>query len=290
MSGTTGRSLVSTSGGTLEIVSHLGGHHDRPLLVCLAGGGYTKEYFDVEGASFLQAASERGFDVVAVDRPGYGASDLGSMQERTFAHQAGVIDGAVSVLAGGRESPSYPGVVLVGHSMGLIIALHVAGRRERGWPLLAVTGSGVGYERVNPHARQRLEALPAGEPLVLTRAERRERFYGPDGSFDPQVLQAAALSEVPGPIEEYFEVITYAQQVSKLAAGVRVPVQVALGEHDSIWVADAEHAAALGALFTASPHVESVVLPGVGHAVDHHYAGAAWHQAQLDFVQAWARP
>ena len=50
----------------------------NPLLVALHGGTYTGAYFAVAGGplgSFLDIASRNGFDVLVIDRPGYGASD-----------------------------------------------------------------------------------------------------------------------------------------------------------------------------------------------------------------------
>ncbi|WP_442790219.1 alpha/beta fold hydrolase [Nocardia sp. CDC153] len=63
----------------------------RPLLVLLHGGGYTREYFQVCGADLVDRAAGAGFDVLAVDRPGYGASPAlarGPIHPQTSATRA----------------------------------------------------------------------------------------------------------------------------------------------------------------------------------------------------------
>jgi pimeloyl-ACP methyl ester carboxylesterase len=52
---------------------------DTPLVVAIHGGGFTSAYFDVPGYSLLKRAALLGIPAVAVDRPGYAASDRACM-------------------------------------------------------------------------------------------------------------------------------------------------------------------------------------------------------------------
>ena len=48
---------------------------NRPFLVCIHGGSYNSRYFDAQGAqSILPMLNSLNIPVIAIDRPGYGAS------------------------------------------------------------------------------------------------------------------------------------------------------------------------------------------------------------------------
>src|SRR5579859_6342686 len=133
---------VPTSGGLRVTGIATGpGTQDTPLLVCLPGGSYTARYFDVPGFSLLGAAEANGFTAIALDRPGYGGSDPLRAGERTFARNAEVLDEAVAALWT-QYGPGHPGVVLISHSIGSAITIHVAARQPA-WPLLGIALHGV---------------------------------------------------------------------------------------------------------------------------------------------------
>src|ERR1700734_2311224 len=99
-----------------------------PLLVCLPGGGYTARYFDVPGFSLLDVAEANGFAAIALDRPGYGGSDPLPAEERTFARNATVLDAAIAALWA-KHGAGHPGVVIISHSIGSAITVHIAAGR-----------------------------------------------------------------------------------------------------------------------------------------------------------------
>src|ERR1700722_7904215 len=136
------------------------GPPDTPLLVCLPGGSYTARYFDVPGFSLLDAAEANGFTAIALDRPGYGGSDPLPAHERTFARSAGVLDEAIAALWA-EHGAGHPGVVVISHSIGSAITVHLAARQPA-WPLLGIALHG--GNTVSPD--QGVWAWPSVRPAV----------------------------------------------------------------------------------------------------------------------------
>ena len=66
--------------------------------MALPGGSYTSAYFDVPGHSLLEIGRVNGFEVIALDRPGYGGSDPLPTGEVTFARNAELLDAAIAQL------------------------------------------------------------------------------------------------------------------------------------------------------------------------------------------------
>ncbi|GAA3999810.1 alpha/beta fold hydrolase [Streptomyces plumbiresistens] len=95
----------------------------------LHGGGYDSRYFDA---------------------PGHPADEESARRQPSFAEAAAIIAEAIAdawqQLGDGR-----PGVVLLGHSIGGAIAVHMAAARTLTWPLLGLTVSGVG-DVISPRA------------------------------------------------------------------------------------------------------------------------------------------
>jgi pimeloyl-ACP methyl ester carboxylesterase len=260
----------------------------KPLLVLLPGGTYTGAYFDVAGHSLLEAAAARGFEAVAFDRPNYGGSDSLPDQKTTFAENARILSQGIGVLWD-QAAPGTPGVVILAHSIGGSIGVHIAASADRSWPLLGLSFSGVN-EKSPDHVVQAWESVPAGVPVELTTEQRRMFMYGPDGSFDPAVLEAATPCGVAAPLPELLEIVRgWLTDVPVLAPLVDVPVHYTLAEHDALWLAGEDRVSAFAGKFTRAPFVESRLLESAGHNIDHHHAGASFHQDQLDFAERCAR-
>lgn len=227
-----------------------------PLLVALHGGGYTSRYFDVPGHSLLDTAAANGLDVVALDRPGYGDSD--SPARVTFAANAEVLDAAIGQLWA-EHGAGRPGVVVIAHSIGAAIAIHLAAG-EPAWPLLGVAISGI-HDRAPEHVRSAWDAMPAGQPVVFEPAQRRRFFYGPDWTIEPDVVDRAEISAAPIPLEELLEVVRgWTEEAATLAARVRVPVHYVAFEFEGLWTIDRDTVAAFAAAFGAAPVVEARLI------------------------------
>jgi pimeloyl-ACP methyl ester carboxylesterase len=256
----------------------------RPLIVTLHGGLYTSRYFDVPswiGGSFLDLASQLGYATVSFDRPSYGASAELAPEQNTFERQAELLGAAIREVAGDS------GVVLVGHSIGGMIALTIAAIGD-GLPLLGVSVTGMGAVIPPGGASEQLAAAAAsgGQNVIALPPEACDPvMFGPPGTFDPAVLDAAHASYSPAPAVELIAASRWAaDKLPQLAPNVRVPVHNVLAEHDALWDTSPESLERFTALFTAAPSIDVSLMRAVGHSIDHHKAGHALHLRQLAFA------
>lgn len=253
-----------------------------PLVVALHGGGYNSGYFDVPDHSLLDLGAATGFPVVSLDRPGYGGSDPLPGGQATFGHGAEALDAAIGELWT-DYGEGHPGVVLVAHSIGSAIAVHIAARRPR-WPLLGISIHGVG-DRSPEHIVGAWRAMPTDEPVELPPEQRRALLYGPEGTVDVDVVELAKASAETVPLGEMLEIVgDWPRNVAKLAAAVVVPVQYTLAEYDGLWIVNESRVATFAGYFTSAPWVDARLQAGAGHNLDHHRLSRALHLRQLAFA------
>ena len=253
---------VDAEGHRITGVSTEPGAEDLPLVVALHGGSYTSAYFDVPGHSLLEAGQTNGFEVIALDRPGYGGSGPLPPGGVTFARNAEVLDAAITKVWETRGG-SRPGIVLIAHSIGAAIAIHIAAGRPA-WPLLGIALSGI-HDTAPPHVRDAWASMPPGVPVELTREQRRMFFYGPDWTIEPDIVERAEVSAAPIPLEELLEVVgEWPQSASGLAGKVSVPVQYVGVEFEQLWTITPDTVREFASYFAAAPLVDSFLMPGIG--------------------------
>lgn len=278
----------------LEVVTSAGritgfaasGQPGLPLVVLIPGGSYNAHYFDIPGHSLVEAAQHRGFPVAALNRPGYSGSTPVEGPHR-FAANAEVLAEAIDDLWK-RYGEAAPGVVLVGHSMGAAIALHMAAR-PAAWPLLGVSATAIHVDAPDGVA-QAWNAIPDGAVVDFSDEQRVQFMYGPAVSYDAAVIAAAAKAAEGIPVEELREVVDgWITDFEGIAEAIVVPIHYALAEHDQLWVASRENVRSFTDSFTHSAAATGEFLEGVGHNIDHHQDSAAFHQRQLDFAESLAR-
>lgn len=273
---------LHTARGTVTGIEQEGGP-GLPLLVCIPGGSYNSHYFDVPGHSLLEAAHRAGFSVVALDRPGYQGSDPVE-GEVTFAKNAVVLDAAIAELWK-RYSATTTGVVVIGHSMGGAIAIHIASHKHS-WPLLGISATSI-HTEAPEQVTQAWNSIPADATIPFSKEQRIQFMYGPEGSYDPVVVDDAEVSADMIPVAELLEVVgRWTTDFPSLAAEVTVPVHYALAEHEALWISTDANVAAFGNAFTASPQVTAERVSGAGHNLDHHHNSADIHARQLEFARS----
>lgn len=247
------------------------------LIACIHGGGCNGRYFDLPSYSFTAAALQAGHAVLAIDRPGYGASP--ALATRTpLRHSATLISSVVAkahVALGNNDLP----VALFGHSIGGAVALHCAVETPD-IPACLVT-SGIGVQPTQA-VRTWHTASTRFDHVLLP----DEFFFGPEGSFDWRAPIAIRRCAEPWQKAEIDEVLLdWPSQFKAVAARIAVPVLCILSEYERIWVNDS---AAINAIRTGfHMGLASVeIAEGGGHLYEVHRRWAAHARRIIAFVEA----
>jgi pimeloyl-ACP methyl ester carboxylesterase len=148
-------SYLTTASGTKTHYLQ-GGNPSGPLLICLHGLGGSTETFLPLVSSLLQTHS-----VVLVDFPGFGKTPL-TESARPLSIEGHVADlgDLIASLQGTSSSPASSGVVIIGQSLGAIVALHFAARYPQIVGGLTLIGTGRAAGHI-PAVRQRMLDLAA---------------------------------------------------------------------------------------------------------------------------------
>jgi pimeloyl-ACP methyl ester carboxylesterase len=257
-----------------------GGATGKPLLACIHGGGCNAHYFDLKGASLIAAAKQRGFPVLAINRPGYGGNVLpgGSSPIRETAPAIRRFIDRV------RRQLGDPELSIIGHSIGGAIAMHLASRRDA-WPLRAVAISGIGD--VSPDTIRSLE-LPADARVFQPPPGFTEAlFHDPERNLHWKPLASLRAAAEPWLVSEVVEVVRHwPVEWPGIAAKVDVPVHLRLAEHERIWETGEEVVARMAAALCNAPRVDAALLHGGGHLFEAYRGGPELIRGQLDFVES----
>jgi pimeloyl-ACP methyl ester carboxylesterase len=219
---------------------------DEPTVLALHGWGRTHRDFD----AVLRPAGASELSAIAVDLPGFGATPPPPEPWGSADYAAYV--GAV------LEEMHLP-IVVVGHSFGGRVALHLASARPESVRALVLTG--VPLLRVRPPRRPPLayrgvRLLHRAGLLGEERLERARRRYG---SADYAAAVGVMRKVLGRTVAESYEA-----QLDTLAC----PVTLVWGADDvTVPVAVARAALERLAGDRAGDAAELVVLPGVGHFV-----------------------
>ncbi|MGV9890966.1 alpha/beta hydrolase [Streptomyces sp. NPDC003395] len=245
----------------------------RSLVVALHGGGTSAGYFDGQAhpdLSLLTLGARLGHRVVALDRPGYGASATELPDGRTLLEQAADLASAVRQLT--RAEPVGGGVLLLGHSFAGKLALTLAARHAPD-DLLGVDVSGCGTRL----------AVPPGQ--VRHDRNVRRLNWGPLGLYPPGTFQAAATVVAPMPAREADCVGAWEQLSAEVLPRVRVPVRLTFAEHEAWWRHGDDDIADMVARLAAAPRVTVDRMPGAGHNISLGWAARAYHLRVLAFAE-----
>lgn len=258
----------------------------RGTIVALHGGRYSAEYWNdpvTRQHSLLDLGAGVGFNVLAVDRPGYGAS---------FGHPADRGDAAAQSALLLRMLAELPGqldvgrsIFVIGHSMGGIVAIHMAANDTEGRIHgVAVSGLPLRFP----------EGMPVNKPLLTTGVEHlpavdrdhmRRMFYGPEGTWDPSVLDYDHENQRPCPVAEFRDAVTFPAMFEDLAAQVRIPIQVVIAEHEASSVGGESTLRRASEAMVGSPRCESWIQPATGHNISLHHVAGAYHLRALGFFE-----
>jgi pimeloyl-ACP methyl ester carboxylesterase len=248
-----------------------GGLPAGAVLVCLPGGTYNRDYWDLDvpGYSFADFATGNGYAVVTIDPLGTGESSKPA-RDFDFADIAAALACAVSALPGviGDQSP----LVAIAHSLGgyLAITQQALFSSYSGLAILGCTNQHVAPLNLDPAFIARA-ATPQGRAAIAAKilaALPQPYFEGPR-----EHLQSwFHLDDVPAHVIEtdsattksvvprVFGTAMVPGVVVEHAAQIDVPVLIGYGVVDVSPEPRAE-----ARLYRNSPDITTVVLPGSAH-------------------------
>ena len=256
-------------------------------VVFLHGNGSMSAEIAASGIVDLLSQQYR---IIVFDRPGYGLSSRPVFRSWTIEAQADLLYKALWKI--GVERP-----VLVGHSLGALIALAMCLRNRNGVRGLVLIS---GFYFVSPPsaaAGRLYEKLMKKPGLVslgfgLNSIARRLlsslilRVFSPQQPTKRFLLQysrtlALRRSHIVSSFEETFLMLAAAWRLAPHYRDVSLPAFIFAGTRDSILHAD-EHALEL---HSKIEHSKLVLLPGMGHML-HHFAQRMVVSA-VDLVVHW---
>jgi hypothetical protein len=172
--------------------------------------------------------------------------------------------------------------------MGGAIAIHMA-KNKHSWPLLGISVTSI-HTDAPQQVTEAWNSIPAEAVIPFSKEQRIQFMYGPEGSYDPAVVDDAEVSADLIPVAELLEVVgPWTTDFAGLASKVAVPVHYALADTEALWISTDENVHSFAAAFTASPSVTAERVVGSGHNLDHHNNSAELHERQLEFARSVAR-
>ena len=253
-----------------------------PLIVAIHGGTYSSTYFDVPGYSLLDRAEVNGLTAIAIDRPGYGDTVPLEEARMNIAGQGAYLAEALEEVWS-RFGDGHAGLFLIGHSIGAAIVATIASA-PRDLPLIGIALSGIGVRTPAEHAPQ-WSALPETAHVEMPRPVKDHLMFGDAATFAPDMPAASHEADAPCPRPELIDIVgDWQRRASAVLSAIKVPVHYRQGEHDRLWIVDADEVARFKAMLTASPLVDGALLPRTGHCIDFHFAGRGFQLQQLGFA------
>ena len=252
----------------------------RAVVVAFHGGASTAAYFDCPGhprLSLLRAGASLGYTVIALDRPGYGASAPYPDAMQRAEQRVALAYGAVDKILG--SSPRGAGLFLLAHSAGCELAVRMAADAEQA-DIFGLELAGTGLQYADAANEILKTATGTTRPVGL-----RELLWQPAHLYPAEVLSGITNSST-GALYEATMVKDWARQdFPALAGEVRVPVQFSVAEYERVWKCDPEALVEIAAVFTAAPRFVINEQLGAGHNLSLSVSAAAYHLKVLSFVE-----
>jgi pimeloyl-ACP methyl ester carboxylesterase len=261
----------------------------RAVIVALHGGATSSAYWDCPGhpeLSLLRRAAARGYTVVALDRPGYGASRPHAEELAPAHRRVDLMYAALGEFLGDRSRGA--GIFLWGHSVGSELTVRMA-TDDRAHDVIGIELAGTGREH---HAAAAGILGPPAERSAPGRyAAARgvgELLWTPTDLY-PSDIAGGALIASPTPRYEGTVTAGWPRtDFPALAAQVRVPVHFTAGEHEKVWRNDPRALADVAAMFGAAPRVVTDRIAGGGHNLSIGYAAPRYHDSIIGFIDECA--
>jgi pimeloyl-ACP methyl ester carboxylesterase len=254
----------------------------RGVIVALHGGASTAAYFDCPGhprLSLLRAGASLGYTVIALDRPGYGASapypDVMQRPDQRVALAYGAVDKILG------SNPRGAGLFLLAHSAGCELAVRMAvDERAEHAAVFGLELAGTGLQYADAANEILKTATATTRPVGL-----RELLWQPPHLYPAEVLTGITNSSTGALYEADMTKDWPRQDFPALAGEVSVPVQFSVADHERVWKSDPESLAEIAAMFTGSPRFVINEQVGAGHNLSLSVSAAAYHLKVLSFAE-----
>ncbi|MGW6242346.1 MULTISPECIES: alpha/beta hydrolase [unclassified Streptomyces] len=256
-----------------------GAAEPRSVIVAIHGRGMCADYFNGltdPADSLLRLGARLGHTVLALDRPGYGASAGPLPDGQPLGEQATTLNRALADFA--RDRPTGSGFFVVAHSDGGKVALHMAAQ-DAGSALIGLDVNGCGW-RYAPEARHFPDTLGGGASRLN---------WGPLHLYAPGTFRASRSLLRAVPAREAAQTATWPVQYPRLAGHITSPVRLTFAEHELWWELHDEALTAMTGLLTAAPLVAVERLSGAGHNISIGRAARTYHLRALAFLEECLR-
>lgn len=183
----------------------------------------------------MDLGAQLGFNVLALDRPGYGLSANIDPARPGLQSQVEILFDAVDTWSVENEFAG-PWFV-VGHSVGGIVALLMAAQ-ERSEKLSGVDVLGVPFRYSASDAGEAINSLPTATTTIppIPGDTRKWMLFGPDDTYDPQAFEYDATLARPMPVNEYRESLAIPSAWPAILQTIKLPVQFTLAEFETMQV------------------------------------------------------
>lgn len=267
---------VSLPAGETELSGLLAlaeeGTSSNDFVLALHGRATNARYFHGgahPSVSFLRYAAAAGWNVLALDRPGYGTSAGDLPRGQKLAEQSATLRQALHAF-GEVVSPGARFLVL-GHSYGGKLALRLAADDTEG-RILGVDVSGCASV-YSSHGR-----LP---PANLVEEARLN--WGPLRLYPPGTFQSTREIASPVPPREDAEWSTWTDRFANMASRVKVPLRFTFAEHEHWWDLGDTAIAGMTEQLSSAPEVRVCHQAGAGHNISLSWAAPEYHEKVLSF-------
>ncbi|MGW0329115.1 MULTISPECIES: alpha/beta hydrolase [unclassified Nocardia] len=237
----------------------------RATIVALHGAGMSAAYFHGRAhpdVSLLSTATRLGYAVLALDRPGYGASVDALPDGQSLTDQAETVRAALADFTADNEVGA--GMFLLGHSFGGKLALTMATESE----FCGVDVSGCGH-------------LYSED----TETKMWQRNWGDLQLYPPGTFARSGAAVDSTPMLELVDAAAWPQTFAELADRIRIPVRFSFAEQEKWWRTDDAALADLSALLASAPRRGLTRVPQAGHNISLGWAARAYHTSALAFFE-----